>query len=136
MGSVNEIDKLPPLGAWDSHVHVFDEEAFPLHPLHSYHPRKADITALQGFHRNYGIAHLCIVAFSVYHTDYSSILDALYHLGGKGRAVACIDPVTVTDDELWTLHRAGVRGIRVNTRTRGDSLNIPEHKHWQTECVL
>lgn len=123
MGSVVDLDNSPPPGAWDSHVHVVDEDAFPLHPLHPYRPKKAPLSSLQAFHRNLGIAHSCLIAFSVYHTDNSSLLDALHRLEGKGRAVACIDPETVTDDELETLHRAGVRGIRLNMRTRGDALD-------------
>jgi len=70
-----------------------------------------------------GIAHACLVAFSVYYDDHSSILDALHRMGGKGRAVACIDPKTATDDDLRLLHEAGVRGIRLNMRTRSEALD-------------
>ena len=117
------VDNFPPPGAWDSHVHIVDEDAFPLHPLHPYRPMRAPLSSLLAFHQKLGIAHACIIAFSVYHTDSSSILDALSHLGGKGRAVACIDPETATDQELQTLHLAGVRGIRLNLRTRSDAFN-------------
>ena len=117
------MDTLPP-GAWDSHVHVFDEDKFPLHPLHPYRPEKATVEDLDRFHRAHGISHACLVAFSVYHNDPASILDALSYFGGRARAVACIDPATVTDEELRALHAAGVRGIRLNARTRGDALDI------------
>ncbi|KAE8153536.1 hypothetical protein BDV25DRAFT_136829 [Aspergillus avenaceus] len=123
MGSIRVGDTVPPPGAWDSHVHIVDEDRFPLHPLHPYRPKKAPLSSLQAFHRRVGIDHACLIAFSVYHTDHSSILDALSQLKGKGRAVGCIDPKTITDDELQQLHRAGVRGIRLNMRTRGDPLN-------------
>ncbi|KAK6823375.1 hypothetical protein RU639_005830 [Aspergillus parasiticus] len=73
MGSI-DVDTIPPPGAWDSHVHIVDEDHF-------------------------GIEHGCLIAFSVYHTDYSSTLDALSRLG-KGRAVACIDPNTISNEEL------------------------------------
>ncbi|KAF3384051.1 2-pyrone-4,6-dicarbaxylate hydrolase [Talaromyces pinophilus] len=117
MGSLSELDTTLPAGAWDSHVHVADEENFPYHPLHPYRPKKADLDDLLAFQRRHGIAHSCLVAFSVYHTDNSCLLNALRRLNGKGRAVACIDPQTVTDDELWELHNAGTRGIRLNFRT-------------------
>jgi predicted TIM-barrel fold metal-dependent hydrolase len=93
------------------------QEKFPYHPLHPYRPKKADLNDLLAFQRSQGIAHSCLVAFSVYHTNNSSILDALRRLKGKGRAVACIDPRTVTDAEIKELHDAGVRGIRLNFRT-------------------
>lgn len=124
MPSTTIPDKLLPPGAWDSHVHVVDEDTFPLHPLHPYRPKTAPLASLQNFHQIHGIEHACLVAFSVYHTDYTSILDALSRLDGKGRAVACIDPTTITKSELAMLHTAGVRGIRINMRTRGDVLDL------------
>ncbi|KAL2867480.1 amidohydrolase family protein [Aspergillus lucknowensis] len=117
MDSLSHLDTSLPPGAWDSHVHIADEEKFPYHPTHPYRPKKADLNDLLAFQRKQGIAHSCLVAFSVYHTDNSSLLDALRRLNGKGRAVVCIDPATVTNAELWELHRAGARGIRLNFRT-------------------
>lgn len=123
MASTEECHQMLPSGAWDSHVHVVDEDVFPLHPLHPYRPKKATVSDLQSFHHTHGIAHACLVAFSVYHTDHRSIVDALEQMNGRGRAVACIDPAAATDDELRMLHQAGVRGLRVNMRTRGDALD-------------
>ncbi|KAL2858529.1 hypothetical protein BJY01DRAFT_201323 [Aspergillus pseudoustus] len=93
------------------------QDKFPYHPVHPYRPKKADLDDLLAFQRSQGIAHSCLVAFSVYQNDNSSILDALRRLNGKGRAVVCIDPKTVTDTELRELHAAGARGIRLNFRT-------------------
>lgn len=121
MGSIDADTVLPP-GAWESHVHIVDEDQFPLHPLHPYRPKKAPLSSLQAFHRSLGIEHACLIAFSVYHTDHSSILDALSRLG-KGRAVGCIDQSVISDEELQRLHEAGMRGIRLNMRTRGDPVN-------------
>ena len=114
----------PPPGAWDSHVHVVDEDSFPLHPSHPYRPEKASFASLQSFHKSIGIAHACLIAFSVYHDDHSSVFDALGRMEGKGRAVACIDSKTATDNDLRLLHKAGVRGIRLNMRTRSEALDI------------
>ncbi|OIW25721.1 amidohydrolase 2 [Coniochaeta ligniaria NRRL 30616] len=124
MGSMHDVEdiSLPP-GAWDSHVHVVDEDVFPLHPLHPYRPKKADLSDLLSFHQKLGIAHSCLVAFSVYHTDNSSILDALRRLRGKARAVVCIDPDAATDSELQELHDAGARAIRLNLKTCGQRLD-------------
>lgn len=63
---------------------------------------------------------------SVYGDDNSSILDALTHLGGKGRAVVCIDPTTITDESLDEMHRLGVRGVRVNLKTRNEQITEPD----------
>lgn len=115
--------KWPPLGAWDSHVHVVNEDKFPLHDLHPYRPQKAPLPSLQAFHRSLGISHACLVAFSVYHTDNRCLVDALSRMGGKARGVACIDPTNVSDDELRMLHEAGVRGIRLNLLTRSEALD-------------
>lgn len=120
MGSYTPRELFPPAGAWDSHVHVVDEETFPLHPSHPYRPKKATVEDLQAFHAAHGITHACIVAFSVYHTDNRCLVDALKRLKGRGRGVACIDPERVTDPELNDLHHAGVRGVRINLGTRKD----------------
>ncbi|KAL2815053.1 hypothetical protein BDW59DRAFT_166967 [Aspergillus cavernicola] len=124
MESLSELDISLPAGAWDSHVHVADEEKFPYHPLHPYRPKKADLDDLLAFQRSQGIAHSSLVAFSVYHNDNTCLLDSLRRLKGKGRAVACIDPQTVTDAELRELHDAGTRGIRLNFRTSSKRVDI------------
>lgn len=116
--------ELLPAGAWDSHVHVVDEDRFPLHPSHPYRPEKAAVTTLEQFHRQHGIAHACLVAISVYHTDPSSVLDALAYFEGRCRAVVCIDLAKTTDLQLKELHDAGVRGIRFNLRTRREKLDL------------
>lgn len=102
-----------------SPIHVLQDK-FPYHPSHPYRPKKADLDDLLTFQQTQGITHSCLVAFSVYHTDNSILLDALRRLninGSRGRAVACVDSQTVTDTELQDLHNAGVRGIRLNFRT-------------------
>jgi predicted TIM-barrel fold metal-dependent hydrolase len=136
-------DNTLPRGAWDSHVHVVDEvragincryfmsklivavhkTVFPLHPDHPYRPKKADLNDLLAFEQTTGIEHVCLIAFSVYGTDNTSILDALRRLNGKGRAVVCIDPDEIKDEELCTMHELGVRGVRLNLRTRSEKVD-------------
>ncbi|KUJ07655.1 amidohydrolase 2 [Mollisia scopiformis] len=118
-----DYDTTLPLGAWDSHVHIVDEDIFHLHPDHPYRPRKADLNDLLQFEKSNGIEHVCLVAFSVYGTDNRSILDALVKLKGKGRAVVCIDPDEITDKELRSMHGLGVRGVRLNLRTRSQTID-------------
>lgn len=56
---------------------------------------------------------------SAYGDDNRSIVDALERQQGKGRAVVCIDPEKVADEELDHLHSLGARGVRINLRTFG-----------------
>ncbi|KAH7304058.1 hypothetical protein B0I35DRAFT_363796 [Stachybotrys elegans] len=113
-------DQSFPQGSWDSHVHI---EMFPLHPSHPYRPRKADLHDLMKFEAEHGISHVCLIAFSVYHDDNSAIAWALEKLNGRGRAVVCINPSTVTDEELDWLHNLGARGVRINLRTRSQQMD-------------
>lgn len=66
-----------------------------------------------------GIDHVCLIAMSVYGDDNRSIVDALERQQGKGRAVVCIDPRKIKDEELDRLHRIGARGVRINLKTFG-----------------
>lgn len=96
---------------------------FPLHPDHPYRPKKADLSDLLAFEQDIGISHVCLIAFSVYGTDNTSILDGLSKLNGKGRGVVCIDPDTITHKELSSMHDLGVRGVRLNLRTRSEKVD-------------
>ncbi|KAL4757109.1 uncharacterized protein BDW70DRAFT_163857 [Aspergillus foveolatus] len=107
----------PLFACYINQVCDYQWKRFPYHPTHPYRPKKADLNDLLAFQKSQGIAYSCLVAFSVYGTHNSRILDALRCLDGKGRAVVCIDPQTVTDTELQELHNAGTRGIRLNFRT-------------------
>jgi predicted TIM-barrel fold metal-dependent hydrolase len=60
---------------------------------------------------------------SVYGFNNDCSIDALRRLKGKGRGIACIDPETITDAELDELHAVGFRGIRLNLRTRSETLS-------------
>ncbi len=54
--------------------------------------------------------------------DQTYLLDALDHLGDDFVGVTQL-PVTVTDDEIFLLHQAGIRAVRFNLR-RGGSEEI------------
>ena len=62
-----------------------------------------------------------IVQPSVYGTDNSCTLDGMRRLGAdRARGVAVIGEAT-SDAELDAMHRAGIRGVRVNLETAGES---------------
>lgn len=106
-----------PRGAWDSHVHVVDEEAFPFAANHAFRPKKATFEDLMNFEQQIGTDHVCLVAISVYGTDNELLLGALRELKGKGRAVVSIDPQTISDQDLDEMHALGVRGVRINLKS-------------------
>jgi len=85
-------------------------------------PKQAPLRSATTFAASLGIAHVCIIACSIYGTDNACLVDALRHLKGKGRGIAYIDPETVSDAALDALHAVGVRGVRLNLWTRGQAL--------------
>jgi predicted TIM-barrel fold metal-dependent hydrolase len=60
-----------------------------------------------------GVARAVLVQPSVYATDNTVMLEALREGGAAFRGVAVVDWL-VGDDQLASMHAAGVRGIRVN----------------------
>jgi predicted TIM-barrel fold metal-dependent hydrolase len=109
----------PPAGACDCHVHVFGPASdYPFDAARTYTPGDAPLDALVALHRGLGIDRTVIVQPSPYGTDNTCLLDALARLDGKGRGVAVIDEAT-SDAALADMHRAGVRGVRVNLETAG-----------------
>jgi predicted TIM-barrel fold metal-dependent hydrolase len=109
----------PPAGACDCHVHVFGPASdYPFDPARSYTPGDAPLDALVALHRGLGIARTVIVQPSPYGADNTCLLHGLEELAGTGRGVAVIDGST-SDTQLRDMHRAGVRGVRVNLETAG-----------------
>jgi predicted TIM-barrel fold metal-dependent hydrolase len=109
-----------PKGATDSHVHVFDPVRFPYSEARDYTPGVATLQDLESFRARLGTSRLVLVQPSVYGTDNRCLIDALRRLTPQvARAIAAIDPTTITDDELHALQRLGVVGVRVNLNVKG-----------------
>jgi predicted TIM-barrel fold metal-dependent hydrolase len=116
----------PPSGAFDCHTHVFGPfDRFPLAADRAYTPGPAGVAQLRAQLDALGIEHVVLVQPSSYGSDNSCLVDALARLGSRARGVAVIDPAA-TDAELGDLHRAGVRGIRVNLHSRGGGRSISD----------
>ena len=111
-----------PAGACDCHVHVFGPyDRFPLAPGRRYTPGPASVEDLLALHGALGLSRVVVVQASPQGTDNACLVDALPRLtasGSEARGVAVIGTAT-TPDELETLHRAGVRGVRVNLESQG-----------------
>jgi predicted TIM-barrel fold metal-dependent hydrolase len=110
-----------PRGACDCHVHVFGPHArFPLWPGRSYTPGEASIDELTALHHHLRIGRVVIVHPSPYGADNAVTLDVLRVFGERARGVAVIDEST-SDAMLVEMHQAGVRGVRVNLESAGES---------------
>ncbi|NWK80078.1 amidohydrolase family protein [Aquitalea sp. LB_tupeE] len=103
-----------PAGAVDAHCHVFGPGAeFPYAPERKYTPcdaSKADLFALRD---HLGFARNVIVQATCHGADNRAMVDACRASNGKARGVATVKRA-VTDEELQSLHDAGVRGVRFN----------------------
>ena len=103
-----------PAGAVDAHCHVFGPGAeFPYAPERKYTPcdaSKADLFALRD---HLGFARNVIVQATCHGADNRAMVDACRASKGKARGVATVRRA-VTDEELQSLHQAGVRGVRFN----------------------
>ncbi|MCS0502053.1 amidohydrolase family protein [Ancylobacter mangrovi] len=97
----------------DTHVHVF-ERSLPLAARRRYQP-DYDATAadLLGVMRPAGIARAILVQPSFLGTDNSYVIEQVLRSRGAFAGVAVIDPGMGAED-LATLRRAGIVGIRLN----------------------
>ena len=120
-----------PAGACDTHVHVFgDPQRFPFAAARAYTPEQASIAEMIALHRALRTERVVIVHPSVYGTDNSCTLDGMKQLGSMVRGIAVIDDKT-TESALDEMDRAGVRGIRVNLETTGQSDPVVSRQRFQ-----
>ena len=109
-----------PERACDCHVHVFDPGRFPFAVSRTYTPESATAARLLAMHRALHISRAVIVQPSVYGTDNSCILDAMKQYGSAARGIAVL-PSEVSSATLDNMERAGIRGVRINLGTAGDT---------------
>ena len=103
-----------PAGAVDAHCHVFGPGAeFPFAPERKYTPCDASKKQLFALRDHLGFDKNVIVQATCHGADNSAMIDALVHSGGKARGVATVRR-SVTDQEIQSMHEAGVRGVRFN----------------------
>jgi predicted TIM-barrel fold metal-dependent hydrolase len=109
-----------PHGACDCHVHVFDPARFPYIATRRYTPPEASIENLRALQAALHLERVVVVQPSVYRVDNACTLDAVRALGARSRAVAVIDR-SFSPVMLDALAAAGVRGVRLNLETAGES---------------
>lgn len=120
------VDFTVPLHACDCHVHVFGPASrFPYWSGRTYLPGDASISELLALQGALQLPRVVIVHPSPYGTDNRCTLDAVVQINAKGadraRAVVVIDPATISDAELKSMHAGGVRGVRVNLESASQS---------------
>jgi 2-pyrone-4,6-dicarboxylate lactonase len=107
---------LPP-GAADCHMHVFGPyDRFPLAPERAYNVPEAPLEEHERMKRAVGLERTVFVQSSGHGTDNGAMLAALAQTGARGRGVAVVGVQTPLAD-LQRMHRAGVRGLRLNLYT-------------------
>jgi predicted TIM-barrel fold metal-dependent hydrolase len=109
-----------PEGACDCHVHTFDPQHFPYAPSRPYTPEPVSVAELQALHKSLHVGRVIVVQTTVYAADNRGVLDAMRQLGARSRGVAVIDDKT-PDASLDEMERAGIRGIRLNLETAGQT---------------
>ncbi|HEU4939064.1 MAG TPA: amidohydrolase family protein [Vicinamibacterales bacterium] len=110
-----------PAGACDCHTHVFgDRDRFPFTPNRTYTPESASVEEMRALHHALHTTRVVIVQPSVYGTDNACTLDGIKQLGPNARGIAVIDEQT-PDAKLDDLEHGGIRGIRINLATAGQT---------------
>jgi predicted TIM-barrel fold metal-dependent hydrolase len=106
-----------PAHAADCHMHVLGPfDRYPLAAERAYNVPEAPLAAHEAMKRQVGLERTVLVQASGHGYDNRALLDALARLGARGRAVAVL-PLSTPPAELEALHRAGVRGLRLNLVT-------------------
>lgn len=104
----------PPLHGCDAHCHIFGPaDRFPFAPERTYTPPDSGLDELKSLQDRLGLSRAVFVQASCHGTDNRAMLDALENGEGRYAGVAMIDE-THSDDDLATMHRVGVRGVRFN----------------------
>lgn len=110
-----------PAGACDSHMHVFGApDRYPPAAERVYTPAPAPFAAWRAMAARLGLTRVVFVQPSAYGTDNRAMLDALSEAGPDGRGIAVLDE-TAPKSVLDAMAKAGVRGLRLNVKTHGDS---------------
>jgi len=103
--------KAPP-GTCDCHMHFYGpKDRYPEAPTSPFPAPDAPVAAYRKVMARLGVDRVVVVQPSAYGKDNSCTLDAMRELGDCARGVAVVDS-SVSDDELDSMTRAGVRGIR------------------------
>jgi 2-pyrone-4,6-dicarboxylate lactonase len=115
-----------PHGSCDCHAHVFGpQDVFPYLSNAAYIPPDASPEDYSRMLRAIGCQRAVLVQPSVYGTDNRCMVAALTSGVFDFRGVAVVDE-SIIDPELESLHRVGVRGVRVNLASKTAGLSLAQ----------
>lgn len=116
----------PPPLACDAHCHIYGPgNKFPYAPGIKYLPPDASFEQMRALHAHLGFGRAVIVQPNPHGTDNRATLDGIARSNGAYRGVAVVAE-DISDAELETLDRGGIRGIRFNfVRHLGGAPEIP-----------
>lgn len=109
-----------PIQLFDSHFHIIDPR-FPIVANQGYLPDPFTITAYRQQTTAFQVIGGAVVSGSFQGYDQTYLLEALSQLGPDFVGVTQL-PATVTDEEILSLHKAGVRAVRFNIRRGGNEV--------------
>jgi 2-pyrone-4,6-dicarboxylate lactonase len=113
---------LPP-GACDCHAHICGPATtYPYDAERIYTPPDATIESYRHLLATLGVERAVLIQPSVYGTDNRAMLAALAAAGPGFRGVAVVEP-TISARDVEALHRAGIRGVRLNLVDRREGRN-------------
>ncbi len=123
----------PPQGSVDANCHVFGPgDRIPFAAERKYTPCDAPKEKLWELRDFLGFQRNVIIQATCHGADNRALVDALRHSGGRARGVAVVDH-SVTNEQLESLHAAGVRAVRFNfvkrladSQPKGDYREIAE----------
>ena len=115
--------QFPPL-ACDSHAHICGPIArYPYYARRIYTPADTLLPDYEHMLDTLGVQRAAIVQGSIYGSDNTVLLEALKAGRGRYRGVAVVEP-DVSDQTLRALHKAGVRGVRMNIVDTKDNKGV------------
>ncbi|KAH0420943.1 transcriptional family amidohydrolase family protein [Colletotrichum camelliae] len=116
---------------WDTHVHVFDSTIGPFAASRAYTPAQATLQQLLNFSSiltKDKALNIVLVQPSPYGSDNTVLLHLLRNLRDDGaqspRGIAVVDIASTSDEELWSMHDLGIRGLRINMQADGKSTDV------------
>jgi predicted TIM-barrel fold metal-dependent hydrolase len=123
--------RLLPAGACDCHAHIYGPfDQFPLAASAPFQPPLAQVEALEGLWRAFGITRGVLIQGSAYGEDHRALLAAIRRDQQNRRGVALVDPAT-PDTALKHLHANGVCGARINFVRHLSRKSFDEAVCWQ-----